>query len=77
VKYVPEWFPGAGFKTFARVARAKFDVAIDGPLDYVKELMKVSPQSDLSRTLELIVVTPMSLAETAIPLSLGHTTTVH
>ena len=42
VKYVPEWFPGAGLKTFARTARKKYDVAVDGPLEYVKESMKVS-----------------------------------
>ena len=42
VKHVPEWFPGAGFKRFARVACRKSDIAIDGPLEYVKELMKVS-----------------------------------
>ena len=49
MEHVPEWFPGAGFKTFARVARGKFDVAIDGPLDYVKELMKVSLKMCLSK----------------------------
>ena len=42
VKYVPEWFPGAGFKTLARVTRGKFDVVINGPLRYLKESMKVS-----------------------------------
>ena len=42
VKYVPEWFPGAGFKTLARVTREKFDVAINGPLRYLRESMKVS-----------------------------------
>lgn len=40
LKHIPEWFPGAGFKTFARVACAKFDLAINGPLEYVKKMMK-------------------------------------
>ena len=40
--HVPDWFPGAGFKTFARVARGKFDVIVNEPLEYVKELIKVS-----------------------------------
>ena len=41
VKYVPEWFPGTGFKRFAKEARALFDIAVDGPLEYVKESLKV------------------------------------
>jgi hypothetical protein len=41
VKYVPDWFPGAGFKDFAKRGRGLFDVAVQGPLDYVKECMKV------------------------------------
>lgn len=41
VKHVPKWFPGAGFKRFAENARRMFDVAVDGPLEYVKESMKV------------------------------------
>lgn len=40
LRYIPEWFPGAGFKTFARVAREKFNIAVDGPLEHVKELIK-------------------------------------
>lgn len=51
MKYVPEWFPGAGFQTFARVAREKFEVAVDGPLEYVKELMKVSLRGAFSPSL--------------------------
>ena len=41
VKHVPEWFPGSGFKQFAKEARAMFDIAVDGPLEYVKESLKV------------------------------------
>lgn len=41
VKYVPDWFPGAGFKQFAKVGRGLFNVAVDGPLDHVKESLKV------------------------------------
>ena len=42
VKYVPDWFPGAGFKTFAKAARGKFDMIVNEPIEYVKKLMKVS-----------------------------------
>ena len=42
VRHVPEWFPGAGFKRFAKRTRGMFDLAIDGPLEYVKETFKVS-----------------------------------
>ena len=39
--YVPEWFPGAGFKTFAREAKELFDLAVDGPLEYMKQSPEV------------------------------------
>ena len=45
VMYVPEWFPGVQFKKFARMARAKADVAIYEPLEYAKGLIKVGPQN--------------------------------
>ena len=41
MKHVPDWFPGAGFKKFAKIGRELFDVAVDGPLDYVKESLEV------------------------------------
>jgi hypothetical protein len=41
VKHVPDWFPGAEFKQFAKIGRGLFDVAVNGPLDYVKESLKV------------------------------------
>ena len=42
VKYVPEWFPGAGFKTFAREGRDQFNLAVNGPLAYVRRSLEVS-----------------------------------
>ena len=42
VKHVPEWFPGAGFKTFARASRETNCVMVNEPLKHVKEMMKVS-----------------------------------
>lgn len=42
VEHVPEWFPGARFKTFARTSRRKFDAIVNGTFEYVKESMKVS-----------------------------------
>jgi len=42
LKYVPDWFPGAGFKQYARVGQALFDMAVDGPLDYVKQCLKAN-----------------------------------
>ena len=41
MKHVPDWFPGAGFKQFAKAGRELIDVAVNGPLDYVKESLKV------------------------------------
>jgi hypothetical protein len=49
VKHVPDWFPGAGFKQFAKIGRELFDVAVDGPLDYVKESLKVGPSMPRAR----------------------------
>ena len=46
VRYIPDWFPGTEFKALAKEARNKFDVSVDGPLEYVKNAMKVRPQSD-------------------------------
>lgn len=49
VKYVPDWLPGAGFKTFAKAARGKFAMFVNEPLEYVKESMKVSMWCKVSR----------------------------
>ena len=45
VRYIPDWFPGMGFKVHAKEVREKFKVSVEGPLEYVKNAMKVCPQS--------------------------------
>ena len=45
VRYIPDWFPGMGFKVHAKEVREKFKVSVEGPLEYVKNAMKVRPQS--------------------------------
>lgn len=62
VRYVPEWFPGAGFKAFAKVGRELFDVAIDGPLAYAKESLKVHLQHP--RSTALIFALTMAISRT-------------
>ena len=54
VKYVPEWFPGAGFKTTAREIQEMFDICVDVPLEHVKESMKVSLRSNLAQRRSLL-----------------------
>ena len=49
VKYVPEWFPGAGFKTTVREVQEVLDISVGGPLEHVKESMKVSLRNFLTR----------------------------
>ena len=44
VRHVPDWFPGTEFKALAKEARDKLERSIDGPLEYVKNAMKVRPQ---------------------------------
>ena len=39
VRFIPEWFPGAGFKRLARVARARGDHMVDGAFDAAKKAM--------------------------------------
>jgi hypothetical protein len=46
VRYIPDWFPGTGFKALAKEARDKYKISVDGPFDYVKNAMKVRPQSN-------------------------------
>jgi len=46
VRYIPDWFPGTGFKVLAKEVRKKFDISLDGPLEYLKNAMKVRLQSD-------------------------------
>jgi len=45
VRHIPDWFPGTGFKALAKEARDKFKASVDGPMQYVKDAMKVSPRS--------------------------------
>ena len=45
VRHIPDWFPGMGFKVHAKEVREKFEVSVDGPMDYVKNAMKVRPHS--------------------------------
>ena len=45
VRYIPDWFPGTGFKALAKEVHDKYKLSIDGPMQYVKNAMKVSPQS--------------------------------
>ena len=44
MRHVPDWFPGAGFKRFAKIGRGLFGDAVDGPLDFAKESLKVRLQ---------------------------------
>lgn len=39
VRYVPEWFPGAGFKKVARTMREDLERLYDVPFDFVKSEM--------------------------------------
>ena len=41
VKYVPEWFPGAGFKRFARMAKKDIDDSVNLPFHHVEESFEV------------------------------------
>ena len=45
MRYLPNWFPGTGFKAVGNEANEKFQIAVNGPMEYVKNAMKVSPQS--------------------------------
>ncbi|KAH9009389.1 cytochrome P450 [Lactarius hengduanensis] len=39
LRFVPEWFPGAGFKRLARVAKARGEHMVDGAFDAAKKAM--------------------------------------
>lgn len=49
MKHLPWWFPGAQFKRTAQAARKDFQIAVDGPLDYVKDGLKVRPLHEFIR----------------------------
>ena len=53
VKYVPEWFPGAGFKTFAKRGKEKLDDFLNLPFQHVKESLEVRES-----TLPLLIQAP-------------------
>jgi len=40
LRYLPDWFPGTGFKALAKEVREKYEIAIGGPIEYVKDAMK-------------------------------------
>lgn len=48
LKHLPWWFPGAQFKRTAQAARKDFQVAVDGPLDYVKDSLKSGSERNAS-----------------------------
>ena len=39
VRFIPDWFPGAGFKRLARVAKARGEHMVDGAFDAAKKAM--------------------------------------
>jgi len=39
VRYIPEWFPGGGFKKITREWGSNFHSAVEKPFMYVKEEM--------------------------------------
>jgi len=45
VRYLPDWLPGMGFKALVKETRDKLTISVDGPLGYVKNAIKVRPQS--------------------------------
>ena len=45
VRYLPDWLPGTGFKALAKEAHDKYKLSRHGPMEYVKNAMKVCPQS--------------------------------
>ncbi|KAI0298785.1 cytochrome P450 [Multifurca ochricompacta] len=39
LRFIPEWFPGAGFKRLARIAKARGEHMVDGAFDAAKKAM--------------------------------------
>ena len=39
MRFVPDWFPGAGFKRLARVAKARGEHMVDGAFNAAKKAM--------------------------------------
>ncbi|KAL7914398.1 cytochrome P450 [Trichoderma velutinum] len=44
--YLPEWFPGAGFKRIAREAKANVDASADVPFEFVKQQMAMGTHQE-------------------------------
>ena len=44
VRYLPDWFPGTEFKAVTKEIRENFQISVDGPMEYVKSVMKVSSE---------------------------------
>lgn len=68
MKYVPSWFPGAGFKRLAREWRANLETVADKPYDFVKrrlEAGKYQP-SYLSKLFQAGGYPPVGSAEEVI-----------
>jgi len=59
LKYVPEWFPGAGFKRFARLTKESVDNSVTLPFQHVKE----SFQADAITTSSFVVTCLEELSE--------------
>lgn len=49
VRFVPEWFPGGGFKRAAKEHKARMAQIDEIPHDWVKEQMVSSPRRSLYR----------------------------
>ena len=47
VRYLPDWFPGTKFKTLAREVRERYQASTNGPMEYVKSVMKVGSKCSL------------------------------
>ena len=62
VRYIPDWFPGMGFKVLAKEVREKFRISVGGPFEYVKNAMKIRPQ---------IIPTPDCVFNTSLITSLA------
>ncbi|EIN08237.1 cytochrome P450 [Punctularia strigosozonata HHB-11173 SS5] len=60
LKYLPEWFPGAGFKKDAKEMKSRLHAAIDAPHQFVKDQMAAGTElpSYTSRHLEAGDITP-------------------
>ena len=56
VRYIPDWFPGAGFKQMAREFRKTFQELVDVPFEFVKKQMVRQPAIFLPPNMLMILV---------------------